>query len=199
MASSENVGTETRRRLGGRTRDRSDRIFASAIEILTADGYAALTFQGVAAHAGVSRSTLYRRWPTTADFVLDLIGHVLAERIWPADTGTLTGDLTASLRQAAAFVSSPLGGAAIAASIELERTHEATNRRRAMWDERLAQFEVVFERAKKRGELPTHFDADAALSMTSGAMIYRVLFMARPIDEEWIARIVAMITPAKRG
>jgi hypothetical protein len=52
----------------------------------------------------------------------------------------------------------------------------------------------VFERAKMRGELPKDLDADAALAMTSGALLYRVHLMARPIDEEWIARVVAMIT-----
>lgn len=186
-----------RSRPGGRTREHSARIFANAAQMLAQNGHAAFNFRDLAALSGVNRSTLYRRWSTTTDLVFDVLRQVLDERIQPADTGSLAGDLAADLRQVGAFVSSPLGQAAIALSVELERKHESTAMRRLLWDERLANFAPTFARAKMRGELPIHFDADAALAMTSGAMVYRVLLMARPIDELWIARIVSMIVSTK--
>ena len=61
--------TPGRVRKPGRPRDvRNDtRILEATSAILFEKGYAGLTIDGVAAAAGVSRPTIYRRWPSKAD------------------------------------------------------------------------------------------------------------------------------------
>lgn len=57
----------------GRTQDvgRDELIIAAALELLSENGYQALTMTDVAARAGVSKATLYRRWTAKADLVAD--------------------------------------------------------------------------------------------------------------------------------
>lgn len=58
---------------GGRPRDPSrDGVIREAILRLLGDvGYGALTMDAVAAEAGVGKATIYRRWHTKQDLVVD--------------------------------------------------------------------------------------------------------------------------------
>src|SRR5438094_4976193 len=80
---------------GGRPRDPSrDGVIRAAILRLLADsGYAALTMDAVAAEAGVGKATIYRRWRTKTDLVVDTIAEVNRVEALVPDTGTLEGDL----------------------------------------------------------------------------------------------------------
>jgi AcrR family transcriptional regulator len=180
------------RRPGGRTHDHSVRIFNCVLEILGAEGYAALTFQNVAEKAEVSRSTLYRRWPTRADMVLDAIATSIYGRIQIADTGSLAGDLKATLTQMGRVLMSPVGAGALAAVAEIGRGAPESEHRRQMWDKRFADFSPLFENARRRGEIAKSFDTEAALAMLAGGLYYRVLVMARDVDKAWIDRMVRL-------
>jgi AcrR family transcriptional regulator len=176
-----------------------ERVFIATIEMLTAKGYGALNFQEIATAAEVSRTTLYRRWPTKAELVLEAMSHALAERIKLPDTGSLAGDAAAALRQLAKMLASPFGAAVLASRIELQGSSPSDDWRGELWIRRFAEFWPLFERAKKRGELPEDFDVEAALGAAVGAMHYRIFIQAREIDDDWIDRVIAVITPAASG
>ena len=57
----------------GRPRDEAvdAAIIAAAVDELAARGFAALSIEGVAARAGVAKTTIYRRWANAADLALD--------------------------------------------------------------------------------------------------------------------------------
>ena len=63
------------RQLQGRPRDpRVDKsIRDAARRLLLDEGYAAVTVERVAKEAQVSKTTIYRRWPSKADLVFDLV------------------------------------------------------------------------------------------------------------------------------
>lgn len=183
------------RRPGGRTQDVSQRIFAATADVLIARGYGALTFNEIADQAGVSRSTLYRRWPTKAELVLDVASTLLAERVKAPDTGSLHEDAAAALMQTGALLASPFGGALIAAYIELERAAEGREWRQELFVRRLTDLWPMFERAKARGEIAADFDAEAAIAAAAGAMYFRVIMMARTVDRAWVERVLAMVGP----
>ena len=76
-------------------------ILDSTLAVLAERGYDGMTIDLVAAHAGMARATVYRRWPSKADLVLDAVsrlsqGDVDAARL--PDTGTLRGDMVAMIR-----------------------------------------------------------------------------------------------------
>ncbi|GAA4120809.1 TetR/AcrR family transcriptional regulator [Nocardioides fonticola] len=79
---------------GGRPRDpQADAAILDAVRALLTDGgWEAVTFQRVAAHAGVGQPTVYRRWPTKLALVEAAVFPV-SEWTPPRPTGDLEADL----------------------------------------------------------------------------------------------------------
>lgn len=66
--------------------------------VLAAAGYEGLTIDKVAARVGAARATIYRRWPTKADLVLEAVHRLSQDDVGLdqlPDTGSLRGDLVA--------------------------------------------------------------------------------------------------------
>ena len=61
--------------MAGRPRNREvdEALRAAALEIFLEGGFAALTLEGVAGRAGVSRASLYRRWTRREDLLADAL------------------------------------------------------------------------------------------------------------------------------
>src|SRR3954452_5322244 len=82
----------------GRPRDPELRraILAAAMALITEVGYDRMTIDAIAARSGVSKPTLYRRWPHgKPQLVADAIRERHAERGPVPDTGGLRDDLLA--------------------------------------------------------------------------------------------------------
>src|SRR4051794_41353084 len=96
---------------GGRPRDPSrDGVIRAAILRLLADvGYGALTMDAVAAEAGVGKATIYRRWRTKQDLVVDTIAQLNREEASAPDSRSLEGDLPLMLPRLASAVNRPVG------------------------------------------------------------------------------------------
>src|SRR3954471_10098445 len=82
----------------GRKRDhtRDPEILEAALDVLAECGYDGLTIDMVAARAKAGKATLYRRWPSKAELVIEAVacmkqGQSRVEDL--PDTGTLRGDL----------------------------------------------------------------------------------------------------------
>jgi AcrR family transcriptional regulator len=74
-------------------------IIEAAIHLLSTEGYARMSMDGVAARAGVSKATIYLRYAGKADLATAALAH-LRETGRPPSTGDLRTDLLAQLRQA---------------------------------------------------------------------------------------------------
>src|SRR3954468_4364669 len=87
----------------GRRRDhtRDAEILDAAIDVLAETGYDGMTVDMVAARAKAGKATLYRRWPSKPDLVLDAVACLKRDDLNLAalpDTGSLRGDLVAMIR-----------------------------------------------------------------------------------------------------
>lgn len=130
-------------------------------ELLEEAGYQGLTIEGVAARSGVAKTSIYRRWPSKAEMVFDLMLHSSAELPAMDDRGSLTGDLEALSARIVALVAGPLGRRVFPGLICDAASDPALMRRfRATFvaDGR-DQIAQVLERSVRRGELT---DAGAA-------------------------------------
>jgi AcrR family transcriptional regulator len=71
-------GGGTRRRGPGRPRSRraDEAIVEATVELLRRHGVGGLSIEGVAQRAGVAKTTVYRRWPSKHDLVLDVLARM---------------------------------------------------------------------------------------------------------------------------
>jgi AcrR family transcriptional regulator len=85
----------------GRKRDhtRDPEILDAALDVLAETGYERMTIDMVAARAKAGKATLYRRWASKGELVIEAVACM--KQIDPAavpDTGTLRGDLIAMIK-----------------------------------------------------------------------------------------------------
>ena len=76
----------------GRPRDpsRDEAIFAATLALFAEHGYAGVSIEGVAARAGVGKATIYRRYASKAQLVVDAV-HVCAESATSCPTPATSG------------------------------------------------------------------------------------------------------------
>jgi len=171
---------------GGRPRDPSrDGVIRAAILQLLADvGYGALTMDAVAAEAGVGKATIYRRWRTKQDLVVDTISDLNAAVAQTPDTGSLEGDLRELLHTLVAMVNGPAGAATLSLLSTVPRHPALAEAFRggpiAVWQK---TFGEVLERAEARGEIGPRFRSSVAAESISALLVQRWLLTGRPVDD----------------
>src|SRR5262245_56857603 len=95
-------------RRAGRPRDaRADAAIREAtLNLIAEGGYGAVTFDAVAARSGVARTTIYRRWASRVQLVMEVVCDSIGPPV-PRDTGSLRGDLLALETDNAKLIESP--------------------------------------------------------------------------------------------
>src|SRR5215831_6743378 len=106
-----------RRRSGGRSARVRAAVFAAIIHLLQEKGYEALSFSTIAARAGVHETSLYRRWKTKEQLVVDAISSETAKNIPVPNTGALRSDLIQLLQHLRIFLQSSVGQAIVQTAI----------------------------------------------------------------------------------
>lgn len=179
------AGAAPERRPGGRTARVRAQVLDAVRAELAETGHEGLTVEGVAARAGVHRTTVYRRWRDVGGLLVDVI-DAAGETDWrPPDTGSLRGDLTALNReiQESLVVRPSFAVALMAASFHSERAARAQTR---LWADRYAQCEILVERAVERGELParaaTDLDARGLLIAATAPLYHQVVLLRADPD-----------------
>jgi AcrR family transcriptional regulator len=185
---------EGMRRPGGRTaRVRAAAIVATLAELADV-GYSALSLESVAKRAGVGKTTLYRRWGTREELVLEAMLERAGEHISVPDTGSLREDLLELARTTAANAAAP-EVAAMARAVAAEAPHDprlaAANRR--FWAERLALDGAIVERAIERGEVESGTDPLRVIESVLGPIHLRLLLTGEVVDRRFLEGIVGTV------
>jgi AcrR family transcriptional regulator len=176
----------------GRKRDhtRDPEILDVALDVLAETGYDGMTIDMVATRAKAGKATLYRRWPSKADLVLDAVVCMKSKDIdldALPDTGTLRGDLVAmvkppSIRESERKLKVMAGIASmIARSPEL-----AAAAQNALVEPRASINRVFFRRAIDRGEIPADADVERLCMIAPAMVAYRVLMLGKPVDRDFL-------------
>lgn len=183
---------QVHRRPGGRSARIRQDVLDATLEVLSTEGYAAVTLDTVATRAGVHRTTLHRRWGTPIALVLDALFERSEEVIGTIDTGTLVGDLEALLAAVRANLESPLGSA-VTIALAAERSPDVAAASRRFWERRFEVVGPLVERAVDRGELvpiePARF-----LELAVAPLFFRLLVQHGTIDADLVADVISSMT-----
>jgi len=169
----------------GRPRDaaRDRALLKATLAVLAESGYGGLTTAAVAARAGVSTATLYRRWSSKEELVLAAAADFTEDLERRPDTGTLEGDLRALLRDKATGLTGENGR--LLRALIGEATHNvplAEAVTAAFMKPVRERVEEIVRRAVDRGEIAPVQDADLVADFVIGPMVSRLLLTARPTE-----------------
>jgi AcrR family transcriptional regulator len=148
-------------------------------------GYASTTIEGIAARAGVGKTTIYRWWPSKGALLGEALASVL--RKGPEqETGNLRRDLVETI---AVTIDNYTGeGAemiliAFAAHVERDGGLLASFREGFLAERRRHGHELL-QRAIARGELPADADIEMLMDIWAGTILYRSLITGEALPPD---------------
>jgi AcrR family transcriptional regulator len=181
---------------GGRPRDpsRDEVIRAAILRLLAEVGYGGLTMDAVASEAGVGKATIYRRWRTKQDLVIDTISDLNRAIAVPPDTGSVEGDVRQLMDLVVTMVASP-AGAAIRSLLPAMQYQPALveafqHGPLAVWR---AAYADMWARAEARGEVRHGLDQSVTAEATSALIVQRWLLTGEPVDDAYVDEVFATV------
>jgi AcrR family transcriptional regulator len=177
----------------GRPRDprRDAAIRDAALALLAEVGYDRMTVDAIAAAAGVSKPTIYRRWAGKQELVADAIRLHPSTQAATPDTGSLRGDLLAVVRQSAEHqLENTHATAGLAGRLRESPEFAALIREHAVEKTR-ARYVCILERATARGELAAGAPVTALFADVAPSLIHtRALISLEPVDDAFVVEVV---------
>ncbi|MFI0937457.1 TetR/AcrR family transcriptional regulator [Streptomyces sp. NPDC021020] len=187
--------------MSGRPRDPGvdDAILRATMALVEEKGYRAASIEGIAARAGVSKQTVYRRYRSKGEVILDALAAYAAGNLPAPDTGSPRGDLAALLTATFAAqqgISGVLNRALVAESIGDEAFA------RTVWERlilpRRELVRTLLARAHEPRELGAA-EADFLVDLVYGPMWYRLLFDPASLTAGYAERLAETVTGLAAG
>jgi AcrR family transcriptional regulator len=163
----------------------------AAVELFAERGFEGVSVEDVAERAGVSRATIYRRYPSKVDLIVEAGGCLASDDIAFPDTGNLGDDLRGLARSLVeAFKDSPTGRVMPVMIFERRRYPELDAGYRKFLSDRKARTRKVLQRAFDRGELPSDTDVGVMSSMLVGPIFHRLIITQEPLNDAFVDELV---------
>ncbi|MFJ8790545.1 TetR/AcrR family transcriptional regulator [Streptomyces sp. NPDC102462] len=173
-------------RPGGRSARVQASVHAAVRELAAEVGRDALTVPMVAQRAGVTPSTIYRRWGDLQELLSDVAVEHLRPETAPGDHGGLDRDLTAWAEQFLDEMASPAGRAYIRDALLGDPDGCNAGQCSAYAAE---QIDVILARAARRGEETP--GVETVIDRVVSPLMYRILFRPHGLDAAYARRLVA--------
>jgi len=176
---------------GSRAEAREQAILDAALELVLEVGYDRLSMDALAERAHAGKATIYRHWSGKAEVVAEAVRQRQCEMAPVADTGSLRGDLLATIESIDASVSSE-DGALISGVLFAMRTDPVLAnlmRTQVVESKRITCLQLV-DRAIARGELPPSAAGDVLYEVLPAMVITRLVINGEELTEEFAAHLV---------
>lgn len=166
-------------------------ILTAALEELQHGKYHELAMESVAARAGASKNSVYRRWPTKRQLVMAAIRHGLTGQVLEVDTGALRSDLLATLQGFADQLDGPTGSA-----LRVVVAESVSSPDRDGWlrdhgpSTSTALMAEIAARAEQRGEIDGSMITERSLEVGTALLRNHFLFGGAPIPKSVVVGIV---------
>ncbi|WP_035857919.1 TetR/AcrR family transcriptional regulator [Cryptosporangium arvum] len=170
-------------------------ILEAAWDELSERGYANLTVDSVARRAGTSKPVVYRRWADKQQLVEAAVVHRnVTHLIAPADTGSLRGDLVATLTEMSDKGGAFLGQLSVLLAGYFTETRTSfVDLREAILAGRSSGRDEIMKRAIDRGELDPAKLTPRIASLPFDLVRAEAMMTLRPVTREVVEEIVDTI------
>jgi len=180
----------TRPRVEG---DREQQIFDATLDVLADVGYDRLTMDAVAGAARASKATLYRRWSSKAQLVIDALISVKGPHTSP-DTGTLREDLLLAYCGMGGLTDQKQLSILASVITAIARDEDfALAFRRDFIGPKAELSGQIFARAQARGEIREDLDLDLIIPALPGIVLHRQFLLGELPDTAFITRVIDQI------
>ncbi|NUL44406.1 TetR/AcrR family transcriptional regulator [Cellulosimicrobium funkei] len=158
----------------GRPRDEGhdERIISAAVELM--ERGEEITVNRVVEVSGVSRSAIYRRWPSMTDLLSAALDHGRAAQVIPVE-----GDLLENVLNAYSVVPEAVGAEYSEDRLRLRLRLAISDRRlaKAYWRSHVSRrregMSALLREGIARGELREDIDIDACIDLINGVFYYQ--------------------------
>ena len=188
-------------RAAGRPRNAAagSAILAAARRLVIEHGYEAVTTRMIADAAGTGKQTLYRRWPSKAELILDAFAaYAEAEVDLPTQADEPVRERLAAFlaRTFAALVETGPAIRGLMATAQHDPGFRTVFRTRFIEPRRRA-LATLLRLGVSAGQLDPEADVEAAVIAVYGALWYRLL-LDEPLDAPTAARLAAVTIDGMR-
>jgi AcrR family transcriptional regulator len=192
LQGAEIVVVKERVRVGGRSARIQHAVHEAVRRLSTETSRDELTVPQIAAEAGVTPSTIYRRWGDLSALLADVAVERLRPISDPEDTGAVRSDLRAFIEQFIEEMSSPVGRALIRDVFSPSETSYPVQCACFTRD----HLATIVARAKARGEAP--FDIDEVIDHVIAPIVYHILYGGRDLTLDYCHSLLDRIQ-TRRG
>ncbi|MEV0091954.1 TetR/AcrR family transcriptional regulator [Streptomyces sp. NPDC050738] len=169
----------------------NEAVFAAALGTVRELGYARATVERIASAAGVAKSTVYRRWPTKGDLIVDCLLDAFGPA--PLEGADRPELMSSAIRWIAAKVAEPGVGDAFAGVFSDAVSDPAL---RAILSSRFQDpYRLAFQEALDEPEDRVLFFIDVVV----GVMLHRMGMTGEPMADADVDRLIAMVLPHFAG
>ena len=178
------------RRAGGRPRSARahEAILDAAVDELIEHGFSATTIEGIAARAGVARTTVYRHWSSLPQLCMDALEH-LREPLPPPSYRSLPEDLVFLLQALRHVLTATLIGQLVPQLAAEARLHPDLSR--TYWNDYLARgssaFAVVLHHGVAQSLIRPDLDVELVIDLLTGPLFKRCLWQLETSDQDLTA------------
>ena len=168
----------------GRPRSEASRsaIIAAAKDLLRTIGLNRMSIEAVAEASGVSKTTIYRWWPSKGTLALDAYLEDMRAKVVAPDTGDGGEDLRRHAKAVIGFYAGEEGRIFAQFMAEAQSDpHLAEAFRERFLSQRRATVKAIWRRGVARGDFRADIDADVAMDMIFAPIVYRLLAGHAPL------------------
>ena len=190
--------TAATRRRPGRPRSAGvdEALLDATLQLAGEVGIHGMSMDDLARRAGVSKATIYRRWPSKEALVLDALAHAIRP-FDLVDSGSLLGDLEAYLRELGHRMQTGRTSDVLPDLISASARDAALRESLDEWVRHRRQpLNTILGRGVQRGELAADADLDTIIDALIGAFMYRRLLSHTPLDEAFVSALLHVVVPS---
>lgn len=198
MSTATGESTSARRRGRPPAAGTEAKILAATREILAAGGVRSLTMEGVAARAGVAKTTVYRRYRSRDDLALAVLIDMVRIVTAGPEVGDVRAELVNVLRATLDVLRTTLMGRVmqgLVSELAVDPQLSESFRERVV-SLRIAEVGRVLAAGAERGELRPDLDVGLVHELLFGPVYYRLFLSGEPLEPSFADRIVDAVMPA---